>query len=303
MLVSRIHEFRAAGLKPSPAKEKSSRLGWPKGRLLESTAIVAVAAATMALPGNAQAQNYIWGGPTSTTTTTDYNLGTNWSNQAAAPPPNTAGETATFDATGSATVVVTAGPITPDSWTFTAASQNYTVSGQAVNFSGAGPNLVNNGGTNSISNNMTGNAISVTAGQLTVSGTNSFTATSVTGGTFVNSGTLTSAVTNSATYQNTGTQNGGLNNSGTATNSGTLNGGLTNSGTYTQSGGATNGGTTNTGTVNASGGAFNGAIANNAAGIFNIGGTVSSDSTFTNSTATSRLLVNSGTYTVTGLVT
>lgn len=278
------HEF------PALALHRSRKL------LLAGTALV-----TMALiPSLAQAQS-VWGGAGSTTTTSDYNLGTNWSTNPTSPV--TAGSSAQFGATGSATVTVTAGPITPDSWTFTAASQNYTVSGQAVNFNGAGPNLINNGGTNSISNNMTGSGISVTAGQLTVSGTNSFTTTSVTGGTFANSGTLTSAVTNSATYNNTGTQNGGLTNSGTSTNSGTVNGGLANSGTYTQSGGATNGGTTNTGTVNANGGAFNGAIDNSTAGIFNIGGTVTSDNTFNNSTATSRLLVNSGTYTVTGLIT
>jgi uncharacterized protein with beta-barrel porin domain len=63
------------------------------------------------------------------------------------------------------------------------------------------------------------------------------------------------------------------------------------------------GGFTNANTVIANGGAINGAIANNAGGNFNIGGTVTSNSTFSNSAATSRLLVNSGTYTVTGPVT
>jgi hypothetical protein len=119
-----------------------------------------------------------WGGTGSTTTTTGYNLGTNWSNPPAGAPPVNAGQAATFSSTGSATVTVTAGPITPNSWTFTAASQNYTISGQAVNFNGAGPNLVNNasaGQTISLSNNMTGTSISQAgASTLTLSGTNTF---------------------------------------------------------------------------------------------------------------------------------
>ncbi|WP_458180180.1 autotransporter outer membrane beta-barrel domain-containing protein [Bradyrhizobium sp. 14AA] len=91
---------------------------------------------------------------------------------------------------------------------------------------------------------MTGAGISVTAAQLTVSGTNSFTATSVTGGIFVNSGTLTSAVgglTNNAgaTFINSGTTNGAVTNSGTFTNAGIL------FGTLTQSAGVT----TNNGTI------------------------------------------------------
>ena len=53
---------------------------------------------------------------------------------------------------------------------------------------------------------------------------------------------------------------------------------------------------TNSATVNANGGAINGAIANNAAGIFNVGGTVTGNSTFTNSGA-AQLLVNGGDFT------
>jgi hypothetical protein len=108
-------------------------------------AIVAAAAATLGIAGSAQAQTYTWGGTGSTTpTTTDYNLGANWSNPPAAAPPVNAAQAAVFDATGNATVSVTAGPITPNSWTFTGTSQSYTISGRAVNFNGAGPNLVNN---------------------------------------------------------------------------------------------------------------------------------------------------------------
>ena len=96
-----------------------------------------LAAAILVMPA-AQAQSYTWGGVGSTTTTTDYNLGTNWANPPAGAPPVAAGQSAMFDATGSATVVVTAGPIAPDSWTFNANSQSYTISGAAVNFSLAG---------------------------------------------------------------------------------------------------------------------------------------------------------------------
>lgn len=311
------------------------------------------------LPSLAQAQS-VWGGAGATTTTTNYNLGTNWSTNPTAPV--AAASSAQFGATGNTTVVITAGPITPDSWTFSATSQSYTVSGQAVNFNGAGPNIVNNanaGQTISISNNMTGSAISqAAASTLTISGTNSFTTTSVTGGTLVNSGSLTSSVTNTATYTNSGTLTGTVNsNAGTFGNSGTVTGavtitggsatnsgalsstlgvtggtfqnnafgsvsglttnnggavtnnggtfaGVTNTtGTFTNTTGTVSGPVSNTATFNANGGAVNGAITNGAGGTFNVGGTVSSNSTFSNSTASSRLLVNSGTYTVTGLVT
>jgi uncharacterized protein with beta-barrel porin domain len=204
-------------------------------------------------------------------------------------------------------------------------------------------NNANAGQAISIANDMTGTFLSQSgASTLTLSGTNSFTGTNLAGGTLVNNGSLTSTITSTAsstftnnstvtgtvtlanvgntfnnnspgtvsglvisggTANNSGTLNGGLNNGGVFSNSGTLNSGLTNSGTFGQTAGSTNGGTTNTGTVNASGGAINGAIDNNAGGTFNVGGTVTSNSTFNNSTATSRLLVNSGTYTVTGLVT
>ena len=166
---------------------------------------IIVAFAAMAWPTATHAQTYTWGGTGSTTTTTDYNLGTNWANPPAGAPPVNAGQAASFDATGSATVTVTAGPITPNSWTFTATSQSYTISGQAVNFNGAGPNLVNNanaGQSISISNNMTGAGISQAgASTMTLSGTNSFTTTSVTAGVLNNDGALTSTVTNSATLK------------------------------------------------------------------------------------------------------
>jgi hypothetical protein len=161
--------------------------------LLAGTTLVAALS-----PSLAQAQTFTWGGTGHSTTTTDYNLGPNWSNPPASAPPVNAGQSAVFDINGSTAVTVTAGPITPDSWTFTATSQSYTVTGQAVNFNGAGSNIVNNanaGQAISIANNMTGAGISQAgASTLTISGTNSFTTTTVSAGTLANSGSLTSTV-------------------------------------------------------------------------------------------------------------
>jgi hypothetical protein len=77
--------------------------------------LAALAGAAL-LPSVAQAQN-LWGGNGSGTTTTDYNLGTNWSNPPAGAPPIATGQSAQFANSGNGTVVVTAGPIAPDSWT------------------------------------------------------------------------------------------------------------------------------------------------------------------------------------------
>ena len=143
----------------------------------------------------AQAQSFDWGGTGSTTTTTDYNLGTNWSNPPAGAPPVAAGKSAIFDATGSATVGVTAGPIAPNSWTFNANSQSYSISGANVNFSqaGAGGGIVNNANAFqfiSISNNIGESVAGVQLQQLgsstlILSGTNTYS-----GGTLISAGTI-----------------------------------------------------------------------------------------------------------------
>ena len=149
----------------------------------------------------------VWGGGGSSTTTTDYNLGTNWSNPPPGAPPVNAGQAAQFGNVGSTTIVITAGPITPNFWHFI--SRGYTISGQAVNFNGAGLNFANDAGagqTISISNNMTGAEIDQSAaGTLALSGTNSFTTTSVTAGTLINNGSLTGTITSNATFTNNGT--------------------------------------------------------------------------------------------------
>jgi hypothetical protein len=152
-------------------------------RRTRSALLAMTLAVSALLPSLAEAQS-VWGGTGSTTTTTDYNLGTNWSNPPVGAPPVSAGKSAVFDATGAAAVTVTAGPIAPDSWTFNAASQSYTITGQAVNF---GTGLTNNasaGQAISISNNMTGTTLTqVAASTLTLTGTNSFANTTVSAGT------------------------------------------------------------------------------------------------------------------------
>jgi autotransporter-associated beta strand protein len=150
----------------------------------------------------AHAQGYTWNGAGSTTATTDYNLGTNWSNVPAGAPPVASGQTAYFDSTGSSTVDVTAGPIAPNSWTFLANAQSYSVSGADVNFSSAAivfGGVFDNatfGQTISISNNIGESVPGVQvrlqgSSTLILSGTNTYT-----GGTDVNLGTL--QVTNNA---------------------------------------------------------------------------------------------------------
>ena len=189
-------------------------------RLRESAAawmFCAVAAtACMVSMTPAQAQSFIWGGTGSTTATTDYNLGTNWSTPPAGAPPVAAGKAAIFDATGSPTVGVTAGPIAPNSWTFNANSQSYTISGADVSFSLAGPtggiiNNANAGQTITISNNIGESVAGVQVQQLdnstlVLSGINTYSGgTTISGGTLVvtnNSSVGTGAVTiNTGTFQ------------------------------------------------------------------------------------------------------
>ncbi len=157
------------------------------------------AGASLLTMGTAQAQFYTWGGTGSTTATTDYNLGTNWSNPPAGAPPVGNAQAAIFDATGSASIVVTS-TVTPYSWTFNANSQSYMVSGSDVNFGSAAWgvfNLANSGQTISISNNI-GETTPVAqvrqlgASTLILSGNNTYT-----GGTIISAGTLQATNNNS----------------------------------------------------------------------------------------------------------
>jgi autotransporter-associated beta strand protein len=167
------------------------------------SALLAMPLAVSALlPSLAEAQS-VWGGAPSTTTTTDYNLGTNWSNGVS----TSAGDAAVFDATGNASVV-TAGTIAPDSWTFNAASQNYTITGDAVNFGIALINNASAGQAISISNNMTGPTLSQAgASTLTLTGTDAFANTTISAGTIVllGGGSLGNSLVNVGTTGTTAT--------------------------------------------------------------------------------------------------
>jgi fibronectin-binding autotransporter adhesin len=152
-------------------------------------AIFAVLVGAGLIPTGAQAQS-VWGGPASTTATPDYKLGSNWDPNAA---PLVAGQSAVFGADGNSTVTVGAGAIAPDSWTFNANSQSYTITGADVNFSlaGASGGIINNAGQAiTISNNIGESAAGVQLQQLgsstlKLSGNNTYT-----GGTTITSGTI-----------------------------------------------------------------------------------------------------------------
>ncbi|MGE9009654.1 autotransporter domain-containing protein [Leptospira interrogans] len=122
----------------------------------------------------------IWGG---TANTSDYNDDNNWTPTGA---PISGGQSAVFDATGSSTVNVTFGPITPDSWTFNANSKSFSISGGDVTFTGGGSiaNDANAGQTIGISNIIGGAGINVVqagSSTLQLSGTNTYSGFTVIG--------------------------------------------------------------------------------------------------------------------------
>jgi hypothetical protein len=99
-----------------------------RGWLRVSALCGAALAVASLLSGNtAQAQTFIWGGAGSTTNTAVYNSATNWSNPPAGAPPVAAGQSAVFGATGGSFILNEASAIAPDSWTFTANSQSYSI--------------------------------------------------------------------------------------------------------------------------------------------------------------------------------
>jgi uncharacterized protein with beta-barrel porin domain len=184
-------------------------------------------------------------------------------------------------------------------------------SDNTFNNSTATSRMLVNSGSYAVAGQITNSGTNAAGGILVAAGATLSTSNTITNGagaTMVNNGTVTTVfgTANSGTFTNAGTINGAVGNFSTFTNSGTVNGLLiTSAGTYTQTAGSTNGGVINGATINANAGAFNGAIVNSngTSGTFNIGGTVTSNSTFANDAAGSRLLVNSGSYTVTSLIT
>jgi autotransporter-associated beta strand protein len=173
----------------------------------------ALLAGGMLLPVFAHAQTYIWGGTGSTTTTSGYGTASNWSNPPAGAPPGAPGQSAVFGSTGSSTVTVGGAPIFPDSWTFAANAQSYSISGNPVQFFLGGPtggviNNANSGQAISISLNVD-DAISPIMVQqlgnstLVLAGTNGYS-----GGTLISAGTV--RVTNANSLgSGTVTLNGG----------------------------------------------------------------------------------------------
>ena len=135
-----------------------------------------------------------------------------------------------------------------------------------------------------------GRLIKEGAGTFTLSGINTYGGgTAVDAGRLVNTGTLASAVTNSATFDNIGTLSASLSNSGTATNAGTIVGGVGNSGGFTNNGGVG-------GALNNSGTAINTGIIGG--GLNNTAGTTTNSNTI-NGGAT----VSGGTFTQTAGLT
>jgi autotransporter-associated beta strand protein len=147
--------------------------------------VVLVVAAVLAFIPQVFAQS-LWQGSTST-----YETNNNWLPPTTPPsPPIGPGQLAVFDSTGSTTVNVTSASIKPDSWTFNATAQNYTVSGGVVNFSLAGAlggiiDNANSGQTITISNNI---GESVAGVQVQLNGTSTLVllgSNTYTGGTFI----------------------------------------------------------------------------------------------------------------------
>jgi hypothetical protein len=77
----------------------------------------------------AQSGAFTWIG-----TTTDYGTVANWTPGVV---PTTSGQSASFGAGGSTSVVV-GSTIAPSAWNFTSSAQSFNISGSAVNFSTAG---------------------------------------------------------------------------------------------------------------------------------------------------------------------
>ena len=167
------------------ASRAATSLGKP---YLDGAAVVGGIAGFLMLlgSGSARAQS-LWGGTGSTTTTSDYNTASNWSN----PPgvaPVSPGTSALFANSGQATVNVSSS-VDPNSWTFATNAQFYTITGSPVTFNTSAGLIDNANASQSIT---IGNSISGNA-QLVLNGNSTLTLTadnSYSGPTTISSGTL-----------------------------------------------------------------------------------------------------------------
>jgi autotransporter-associated beta strand protein len=164
--------------------------------------------------------------------------------------------------------------------------------------------VTNNGGTTTNAGQLNGGA-NVSGGTLT---NNNLISGAVvnSGGILNNNLTISGAVTNASIFNNNagGSVSGLLTNTGGNTiNAGRLNGGASVAGGALTTTGTILNGLTNSAFVNANGGAVNGAIANNAGGTFNVLGTVTGDSIFTNAANAVLAIGASGAYTLQGMLT
>ena len=191
-------------------------------------------------------------------------------------------------------------------------NNNLTIAGAVTNAAAS----FNNNANGTVSGLLTNTGITTNAGQLNggvnVSG-GTLTNNNLISGAVVNSGgllnnnlTISGTVTNDIAFDNNagGTVSGLLTNTGgTTVNAGHLNGGASVTGGSLTTTGTISNGLTNKGFVNAAGGAINGAIFNNANGMFNVLGTVTSDNTFTNAAGATLAIYAGGAYTLQGLLT
>jgi uncharacterized protein with beta-barrel porin domain len=152
-----------------------------------------------------------------------------------------------------------------------------------------------------------------TAGPVTitnVAGNNSIINFGTIAGGVSNAATFTNGVdgvagvvVNSATASNAGTIASLSNSGGTFVNTGLITGATMLSGGILTTSGTLGGGLRNAALVNANGGALNGAVVNAAGGTINVGGLVTGNGAFTNSTSTSTFNINAGGFTTAGLLT
>ncbi len=164
--------------------------------------------------------------------------------------------------------------------------------------------ILNTGGFNQAIASLAGSGnVSLGAATLTAGSNNSSTTfsgvMSGSGGGFTKTGSGTFTLTNANTYTGLTTVSAGI----LALNTGAgLAGGVLNNATFT-SAGTVSGALTNNATVNANGGAINGAVANNTNGLFNVGGTVTGNSTFANANGATLAIGAFGAYTLQGMLT